>query len=468
MSLDERHMLSGRRIGFGGLGKLLDLIRRDAGDTGVARRGALFAFGVRVVSAGIAFLSQILLARWMGVFEYGVFTYVWILIHILGAVSSFGLNTSVLRFVPQYHETGQFGLARGFLRGSAAFTLTFSTFLALAGAGLVYLLDGRIDAIYVAPLLLAFVCLPMFAITDLQDGLARAHSWIDLALVPPYIVRPTLLLLLLAGAVAFGGEPSAKTAMLAAIGATWATAIGQLLVLKRRLHRDIDTGVPRYRFGFWLKISFPIFLLEGFYLLLTYADVMIINAVMTPRDVAIYFAVVKTTSLIEFVYFAVTAAVAHKFSKYYAAGRTEDLRRFLKDTINWTFWPSLAGAIFILGAGVPLLWLFGPEFTAGYPLMFLLVIGLLARASTGPVEALMNMAGRQNICATVLFTATMFNVGLNLVLIPRYGLTGAAIATAVSLTMVSAILFVMARRKLGVHAFVFGGLCSDAPDKAAV
>jgi O-antigen/teichoic acid export membrane protein len=104
------------------------------------------------------------------------------------------------------------------------------------------------------------------------------------------------------------------------------------------------------------------------------------------------------------------------------------------------------------------LWLFGPEFTVGYPIMFILVIGLLARAATGPVEALMNMLGQQNVCAIVLFGAVALNVALNFALIPSYGLMGAAAATAISLTMVSVALFVMAKRRLGLHSFVFGGL----------
>ena len=48
------------------------------------------------------------------------------------------------------------------------------------------------------------------------------------------------------------------------------------------------------------------------------------------------------------------------------------------------------------------------------------------------------------------------NIGLNLILIPAYGLPGAAVATTVSIVLLSALQFTFARRKLGVHAFVFG------------
>jgi O-antigen/teichoic acid export membrane protein len=167
--------------------------------------------------------------------------------------------------------------------------------------------------------------------------------------------------------------------------------------------------------------------------------------------------VVKTTSLIAFVYFSVTAACGPKFSEYNAAGRREDLVRLLAASVRWTFWPSLAATAGILAMGMPLLWLFGPEFTAGYPMMFILAIGLLARAATGSVEAMMNMMGLQNAIAGVLALATAINIGLNFVLIPTFGLAGAATATTLSMCLVAVLQYAVARRRLGVHAFILGG-----------
>ncbi|TIM51531.1 MAG: lipopolysaccharide biosynthesis protein, partial [Mesorhizobium sp.] len=70
--------------------------------------------------------------------------------------------------------------------------------------------------------------------------------------------------------------------------------------------------------------------------------------------------------------------------------------------------------------------LFGAEFVAGYPLLFLLVFGVVARAAVGPCESLLTMSGNQNICAAVYAMTLAFNIGLNLVLIPLFGLWGAA------------------------------------------
>ncbi len=84
-----------------------------------------------------------------------------------------------------------------------------------------------IEPYYVLPLALALLCLPAYAVTDFQDGIGRAQRWIDLALGPPYILRPLLLLAFLAAAFALGAPMLPAVAVGAAIAATWATAVYQ-------------------------------------------------------------------------------------------------------------------------------------------------------------------------------------------------------------------------------------------------
>jgi O-antigen/teichoic acid export membrane protein len=194
---------------------------------------------------------------------------------------------------------------------------------------------------------------------------------------------------------------------------------------------------------------------EGFYLLLTYTDVLMLQQFRPPEDVAIYYAAAKTLALVAFVYFSVAAATAHKFTTYHVAGDRERLEAFVMDAVRWTFWPSLAATLVILALGRPFLWLFGPQFIDGYPVMFVLAVGLLARASVGPVERLLNMLGEQRACAMVYAGAFAFNVVACIVLIPRFGVIGAAIATATALVAESVLLFWVTRRRLGIHAFVW-------------
>lgn len=438
----------------------LQALLHGTDERATAQRAALFAFGIRVASAGIAFASQVLLARWVGAFEFGIFAYVWVWVFILGSLSTCGLNTSVLRFIPDYRENSQFNLLRGFVTASRLTVVGVSTVLALIGAGLLVSIDGLVSDYYIVPLILGAICLPMFALTDLQDGISRTYGWIDLALAPPYIIRPLLLLVFFAIAIASGAEASGQTAILSMIGASWLAAIGQTLLLTKRLAGEIEPVKKSYDYSFWLKISMPIMMVDGFYILMTHTDIVVLNLFLNPEDIAIYYAGVKTISLVSFVYFAVVAAQMHKFSSLHGDDKTEQLDALLGESITWIFWPSLLAAAFILALGLPLLSLYGPEFSHGFSVMAILSIGLLVRASFGPLEFVLNVLGQQKACAVVLFSAAVLNIGLNFLFIPSYGLEGAATATTLTVIYVCCVLFVVAKTRLGLHSFIIGNAFS--------
>ncbi len=100
--------------------------------------------------------------------------------------------------------------------------------------------------------------------------------------------------------------------------------------------------------------------------------------------------------------------------------------------------------------------MFGSDFVSGYHLMFVISVGLLARAAVGPAERLLNMLGERRSCALVYASSFALNVVLCVVLIPRLGLLGAAIASAIALLFESVGLFAVAKYRLGLHCLIFG------------
>jgi O-antigen/teichoic acid export membrane protein len=253
-----------------------------------------------------------------------------------------------------------------------------------------------------------------------------------------------------------GFAMNAVTAMVAFILSVLLTTAGQFWVLNARLTKTVEPGPKNYAVKTWFATSLPILLVEGFYLLLTYTDVLVLQFFSSPDDVAVYYAASKILSLVAFIYFSVSATIAHKFTAYHVAGNRDQLSTFLTQSIRWTFWPSLAATILILALGKPMLWLFGERFVDGYYLLFVLAVGLLARAAVGPVERLLNMLDQQRICAAVYALAFGLNLVLCIAFIPRIGVAGAAVATTIALIVESVLLFLVTKQRLGFHVFVFG------------
>ena len=116
----------------------------DSGDRSIAQKIAGAAFLIRVFSAGLIYLSQILLARWMGSFEFGIYVYVWTLVSVIGDLSDLGFATSAQRFVPEYAKRGAFDLLRGFLSRSRWVAVGSATVIAATGIVAVRLLEPHL------------------------------------------------------------------------------------------------------------------------------------------------------------------------------------------------------------------------------------------------------------------------------------------------------------------------------------
>jgi O-antigen/teichoic acid export membrane protein len=430
--------------------------RADTSDTSLAHRMAGAAFLIRVASAVLAYGSQVLFARWMGSSEFGVFVYVWTWVLLIGGIVDFGLASSAQRFIPEYIERKQFDHLRGFLVGARWLAFAAASATGALGVLGVFLFEPWLDHPVVVPLLLACGALPAYALTHMQEGIARSYNWVNLSNLPPYVIRQVVLIALMGSAYALGLTTDAVSATIMGIVSYWIICVGQSLVLSRRLARTVVHGPKAYDFKYWLAISLPIFLIETFYLLLMYSDVLILKQYASPHDVAVYYAAAKTLALVAFVYYAVAQAAAHKFTELHVNGDRERLADYIAHIVRLTFWPSFAATVLVLAFGIPLLWLFGRTFVEGYYLMFILAVGLLARASVGPVERLLIMLDQHYACAMIYAAAFAINVILCVLLIPRLGPAGAAASLSTALVIESILLFVVTKRRLGYHVFVFG------------
>lgn len=440
------------------IGAMLGHLTGGDHDQRTARQGAMTAFLVRVVSAGLLYLSQIVLARWMGGFEYGIYVFVWTWVLVLGGLSNLGLATLMMRLLPEYRERGELALLRGLLITGRLLPVATATLVAGFGFLALYAFGDLLSAHYVLPAFIALACVPMVTLSDVQDGIGRGRGWLAPALLPPYVLRPLLVLLAMVVAHELGWPMSAVTAAGAAVAGTWAAAVIQTVLIGRRLAADVPAGPAEHTVGAWLATSLPLLAITFSEILLQTTDVLVVSQLMTPRDVGIYFAAAKTMSLVMFIHYAVGSAMANRFASLNARGDREGLTHAVREAVNWTFWPSLAAAAAILLLGKPLLWLFGPQFADGYPVMLVLAAGFLARAAAGPSELLLNMLGQQRASACVALCVAALNIALSLALVPRLGLVGAAAATAVSLFVSAALNTIVAWTRLGLRIGIWSNV----------
>src|SRR6201991_5251742 len=169
------------------IARLKSKLTGGSNEASLMRKLAGTIFVIRVLSAGLAYLSQILLARWMGGSDYGVYVYVWTWVLLLGSMMDFGISASAQKIIPEYRTSGEHALLRGFLSGSRWLTFAVSTLVSLLLAGVVKGLSPWIDANAIIPLYVGCLTLPAFVVANTQDGIARSHDWMRLGLMPQII-----------------------------------------------------------------------------------------------------------------------------------------------------------------------------------------------------------------------------------------------------------------------------------------
>lgn len=418
-------------------------------------KSAASVFAIRLLGAGLTYASMVLLARWLGSHNFGIYAYVLVIVTLLGLAFSFGFNSSGLRFVSSYLARKKVRRLSGFLNRSYKIVLLLSLLGALAGSGLVFALRDVIEPYYIAPLFVGLLCVPVWTLLNQLEVTARAFGWVNVAYVPGYVLRPLLLMGFVGGLVLFGAVPDAVTALWALIGACAVAALTQALLVYFRTRKHLTDVKPAFHTRHWFSISLSFLMIDGFRMLLDNTDILLIGRFLDPHSVAVYFAVIRTCGLIAFVSFSVIALAAPKFAEIHSAGTRRELQKFVTNVIQLMFWPSLLAAIAMAGLGHYLLSLFGSDFEMGYSTMLVVLTGLVLRSATLPVEYLLNMTGHHRDTMRVYAVAALANVVLNLVLIPQFGILGAAIGTYTAMLGGNFCLYRLVQKRLGIDASVF-------------
>ncbi len=426
------------------------------GDSAEARslRMALMIFVIRVFNAAIAFVSQVLLARWMGGFDYGIFVAVWAALISMSNIAALGMPTASVRFIAKYREENDHARLWGFFYTGIGLPFCLSIVVMLGAIIAIVNFPGMVNPYYLMPIYIAIMCLPIGVVIDIAETAGRPFNWVSVSFLPSYVFRPVLILLAISVCVLLGIEANATVAMWCGFFALNVVGILHIAALFKKMRGAVPGATPKYEISHWVKMALPIFLLEGFFNLQSSADVLLVSFLTNPESTGVYFAAVKILALVHFAGFAVRTAVAHNFSAYHTAGDMAGLGNHLRHAIKMSFIPTFAFALLMVFFGKYMLLLFGDDFVGGANVIWILAIGIIIRSMVGPAEAILVMTGHQTTCAIIYASSLTTNICLNLILIPQYGIQGAAIATACATIFESAALYYFVRLKLNLDSFI--------------
>lgn len=427
-------------------------------------RGTSLNLAGSVVSAVVNLLLPIVITRRLASEEAGAFFSVTALVTILVSVGTLGADTGVLWSLPRAKALDRRADVRVLLRTAfvpvvVVSVLTTFAVLALAPSiaavvvpGPVAQVDAFTHALYVlAPFLPIIAAYGMTVSTSRGLGSIKPLVFIEkigrnalqtLSVTIALLVAPSLLLAI----VAWGLPYIAGFAAMALV----------VLRLVRVTMQGTDGQQPRPRrelaAEFW-GFCGPRALSRIFSVALQRLDILIVSAYRGLSEAAVYAAASRFLLLGLMFVQAIQQVMAPRISEFLARHDIDRARLIYETTTAWLIlvsWPIyLTSTLF-----APfLLKVFGADYTAGATVVVILCLSMLISTACGPVDIVLLMGGRSRWSMLNTGTALVVNVGLDLVLVPRYGIVGAAIGWSAGIAVNNLVPLIQVRRFVGIHPF---------------
>ena len=437
------------------LGRLLNRFLSDALQRRLAR-GALSALVVNVLAIVVALLAQLVLARTLGVEGYGIYAYVLGWVNFLIVPAMLGMNTAQLRYVAAYRAREEWGLLRGVMAFADRVVVAGGLVCCLIAILVVWLISDRLAPALAQTFYVGLLMMPPLALMKARAATVRALGRVVAALAPDMLARQLVILIgvgalvvLLPGLV--GPVTATAVAMAAAL-----FSLGLVSHTQSRIRPSpAREAEPLQRRREWLTTSIPLLFIASANIVNAQAGLLMLGWLSDTTDAGIYAIASRLGGFVHFPLAIVSLVFAPTISHLYAKDEHATLQRTATATACWT----TAGALMV---GLPLfivpgfvLSLFGEAFAAGETPLRILVIGGLVHAMTGSVGPIMSMTGLERQATVITAGAATLNVLLNLVLIPPFGIAGAATARMVSLVILNLAAVVVVWRRRQIFSGVF-------------
>lgn len=418
---------------------------------GRVARGGLVTAALRLLAMPCVLLLQFGLVRLLGAGGYGEFIYVYTWYMSLLPLSALGLHEATVRFIAEYRLAGNAAAFGGFMRWSATVTVGGAVAVAAIASAATWIIQPRLTATLFWALLLGWACIPLGSLASLASAVLRGTERFAAALVPVRIVQPLLIVgltYLLVGAL--GWPTDAVTAMAGMF-------VGLVIVLVTTSWLSVSMArgetmraTPQYRTAEWRDAALH-FLGLTIIPLFGRIDVIMLGMLQSTREAGVYATAIQLYTLAGFGFYTLDYVIAPRIASLNAEGKRTSIQRLVAASTLASTVATLPLAIALIAAGRWVLTLFDPQFASGYLPLVILASAQLFSVTFGPIGRLLTMTGNHQIAFRLSAAATVMNVVLNLLLIPAYGMVGAALATATALVLRNIVGLALVVRATGVN-----------------
>jgi O-antigen/teichoic acid export membrane protein len=422
-----------------------------------------FVAGLRIVGTGLGVAVSIAIARAFGTEMLGVYSYCIALMTLATVPISYGWSGMLLRSVAKQGQLD--GLSRAMARLGAIGGIAIA--LVAAGLGLAAVFFGRSEiAEVVRPV--GFAAVGLLAIALLSDQIAALRMaslrGIDrpaLAQLPETLLRPMFLLAGIALVWALVGGESDTRILLGMFGALAMAAVlsafvGQWILSRVTRIRPLRAVEPATR-RMWLASAAALAGSAGLVQLNGYSDLLLLGGMRDAEEVGHYRAALQIAMLANFGYIALNMLAGQRFSNFLAQKDKASAAQTASHLSRLALLAAVPLPIVLMIDGEWILaFLFGPGFEDAALPALIISLGISFSAFVGMAHSLLIMNHGEFVAMRITACALAANVGLCFVLIPQFGLIGAALSNAIANALWNLALWYFARKVSGIDSSALG------------
>ncbi|MBI5739877.1 MAG: flippase [Nitrospirae bacterium] len=420
-----------------------------------ARSGAI-AFALKISNTLLGFFNQVLLARILGAGGIGEVILAVTVIRISVQLAKFGMEETMMKFIPIYADLND----RERLKGTISFVIRFCFLVSIIFMLLVLACSKFISVnIFHSEGLLkllpvAVLAIPAWVIRDVIGGILRGYKDAFRALISESLISPSFKIVVFLLLSLKGTSPG--YAVIAFAAGEIISVIVSIRFLRKRTAslRPVRGQCEKRKV---IDVAYTIIFTSMSVLLYTQADVWILGMYKSTEIVGIYGVAAKLVLLVYFPMMAFTAVIPSLISTIHTSGDHAELKKVVRESTRWILSMSMPVILILAIEGKYILkYFYGPEFAAGYAALLILIMGQMIKACSGLIGILLQMTGQHKVYMKVnIFWGTL-NIILNILLVPRYGMIGAASATAFCLSMVDIICIFIIHKRLSIITLAKG------------
>ena len=429
----------------------------------ISRQSAVYFAGtIFTVAAGYFF--KIYLARRLGAEGLGLYTLGMSIVGFLGIFNAVGLPAAASRFVAEYSTRGEFARLGGFLRRSLTLLSVGNLLLAA-----VVLVAGPWVAVhfYHAPALrsyfwaLALIMLFGVLTNFLGQVMAGYRDVARRTVITHFIGTPAnivLAVILISLGFGLGGYMAAQVASGILVLVLLAVSVWRMTPLEAR-SAEVVIPVERKVAVF----SAAAFGLAGLEFALSQTDKIVLGYYLAPKQVGIYAVAMALVGFVPIALQSVNQIFSPMIAELHAGGNRVLLQRLYATLTKWIVILTIPLALTIVIYARPLMGIFGDSFQPGVAALVIGALGQLINSAVGSVGFLLMMSGHQMQMIKIQTANAALLIALSLLLVPRLGVTGAALASAITVATTNIWSLAAVRSRLQLFPYHAGYLKLAAP-----